>query len=57
MAGQDWDAIVVGAGVGGAAAAYYLGQMGLKVLVVEKARLPLPRFGCLGNERRRSDDG
>jgi geranylgeranyl reductase family protein len=40
MTGQDLDAIVVGAGVGGAAAAYYLGQMGLRVLVVEKALLP-----------------
>jgi geranylgeranyl reductase family protein len=40
MTGQDLDAIVVGAGVGGAAAAYHLGQAGLNVLVVEKARLP-----------------
>jgi geranylgeranyl reductase family protein len=40
MTAYDWDAIVVGAGVGGAAAAYYLGQTGLRVLVVEKARLP-----------------
>jgi geranylgeranyl reductase family protein len=36
----DFDVIVVGAGAGGAAAAYYLGQAGLRVLVVDKARLP-----------------
>jgi geranylgeranyl reductase family protein len=36
----DFDAIVAGAGAGGAAAAYYLRQAGLKTLVVEKAHLP-----------------
>jgi flavin-dependent dehydrogenase len=36
----DFDVIVAGAGAGGAAAAYYLTQAGLSVLVVEKARLP-----------------
>ncbi len=36
----DLDVIVAGAGAGGAAAACYLGQAGLRVLVVEKARLP-----------------
>jgi geranylgeranyl reductase family protein len=40
MRGADFDAIVAGAGVGGSAAAYYLSQAGLRVLVVEKARLP-----------------
>jgi geranylgeranyl reductase family protein len=40
MQRPDFDVIVAGAGVGGAAAAYYLGQAGLRVLVVEKARLP-----------------
>lgn len=40
MTPTDWDAIVVGAGPGGAAAAYDLRQAGLRVLVVEKARLP-----------------
>ena len=36
----DFDVIVAGAGAGGAAAAWYLTQAGLRVLVVEKARLP-----------------
>jgi geranylgeranyl reductase family protein len=36
----DFDVIVAGAGPGGAAAAWYLTQSGLRVLVVEKARLP-----------------
>lgn len=40
MTRTDWDAIVVGAGPGGAAAAYDLRQAGLRVLVVEQARLP-----------------
>ena len=40
MKRPDFDVIVAGAGAGGAAAAYYLSQAGLSVLVVEKARLP-----------------
>jgi geranylgeranyl reductase family protein len=40
MKRPDFDVIVVGAGAGGAAAAYYLAQAGLQVLVVEKTRLP-----------------
>ena len=36
----DFDVIVAGAGAGGAAAAWHLTQAGLRVLVVEKARLP-----------------
>jgi geranylgeranyl reductase family protein len=40
MRRPDFDVIVVGAGAGGAAAAYYLTRAGLSVLVVEKARLP-----------------
>jgi geranylgeranyl reductase family protein len=40
MTRPDFDVIVAGAGAGGAAAAYYLGQAGIRVLVVEKARLP-----------------
>jgi geranylgeranyl reductase family protein len=40
MKRPDFDVIVAGAGAGGAAAAYFLTQAGLSVLVVEKARLP-----------------
>jgi flavin-dependent dehydrogenase len=36
----DFDVIVVGAGAGGAAAAYHLTQAELDVLVIDKARLP-----------------
>jgi geranylgeranyl reductase family protein len=36
----DADVIVAGAGPGGASAAYFLGQQGCKVLVLEKAQLP-----------------
>ncbi len=36
----DFDVVVAGAGAGGTAAAYYLTQAGLGVLVVEKAHLP-----------------
>jgi geranylgeranyl reductase family protein len=36
----EFDVIVAGAGAGGAAAAWFLTQAGLRVLVVEKARLP-----------------
>jgi geranylgeranyl reductase family protein len=37
---MDYDIIVVGAGIGGAAAAYYLGEAGCRVLVLERERLP-----------------
>ena len=40
MARPEFDVIVAGAGAGGAAAAYYLTQAGLRVLVVERACLP-----------------
>jgi geranylgeranyl reductase family protein len=40
MTRPDFDVIVAGAGAGGAAAAYYLTQAGLSVLVIEQARLP-----------------
>lgn len=36
----DFDTIVVGAGPAGATAAYWLGQAGQRVLVLERARLP-----------------
>ena len=35
-----YDVIVVGAGIGGASAAYFLGTQGLKVLVLERQSLP-----------------
>ncbi len=37
---MDADVIVVGAGPAGASAAFYLGRQGLRVLVVEKEKLP-----------------
>jgi geranylgeranyl reductase family protein len=37
---MDYDIIVVGAGIGGAAVAYYLGEAGYRVLVLEKEQLP-----------------
>jgi len=40
MTRPDFDVIVAGAGAGGAAVAYHLSRAGLRVLVVEKARLP-----------------
>jgi geranylgeranyl reductase family protein len=52
VARSDFDVIVVGAGAAGAAAAYYLSQAGLQVLVVEKARLP--RYKACGGAIPRS---
>lgn len=37
---MEYDVIVVGAGPAGAAAAYWLGEIGRRVLVLEKERLP-----------------
>ncbi|MBA3945370.1 MAG: geranylgeranyl reductase family protein [Herpetosiphonaceae bacterium] len=37
---DHYDVIVVGAGPGGSAAAYYLQQQGIKVLLIDKARFP-----------------
>lgn len=37
---MDYDAIVIGAGPAGASAAYWLGEAGRRVLVLEKERLP-----------------
>ncbi len=52
MKRADFDVIVVGAGAGGAASAYYLGQAGLAVLVVDKAHLP--RYKACGGAIPRS---
>jgi geranylgeranyl reductase family protein len=38
--GDIYDVIVAGAGPGGSTAAYFLGEGGLRVLVLEKAKLP-----------------
>ncbi|MGB9593842.1 MAG: FAD-dependent monooxygenase, partial [Anaerolineae bacterium] len=35
-----WDAVIVGAGPAGASAAYFLGEMGLRALVLEREALP-----------------
>jgi geranylgeranyl reductase family protein len=48
----DFDVIVAGAGVGGAATACFLMQRGLRVLVVEQARLP--RYKACGGAVPRS---
>jgi geranylgeranyl reductase family protein len=37
---MDYEVIVVGAGIGGATAAYFLGEVGCRVLVLERERLP-----------------
>lgn len=40
---MSWDAIVVGAGPGGAAAGILLAERGLSVLVLDRARFPRPK--------------
>jgi geranylgeranyl reductase family protein len=37
---MDWDVIIVGSGIGGAAAAYFLSGTGCRVAVFEKEKLP-----------------
>lgn len=49
---MDYDVIVVGAGIGGATVAYELGQRGLRVLVLERQRLPRYK-ACGGGVGRR----
>jgi flavin-dependent dehydrogenase len=46
---MSFDAVVVGAGPGGAFSAYWLAKNGLKVLLLEKKRLPRFKLcgGCL----------
>ena len=55
MKQPDFDVIVAGAGAGGAAAAYYLTEAGLRALVVEKARLP--RYKACGGRDSPADAG
>jgi menaquinone-9 beta-reductase len=47
--GRDWDAVVIGAGPGGALAARQLVLAGLRTLLVERHKFPRPKVcgGCL----------
>ena len=51
MAGNQWDAIVVGAGPAGASAARTLVAAGMKCLLIEKKKLPRHKMcsGILSN--------
>ncbi len=42
---EEWDAIIIGGGPGGATAAHYLARAGKRVLVIEKERFPRFHIG------------
>lgn len=52
LAGTPWDVVVVGAGPAGAMAAHELARLGVRVLLVDKARFPRYKVcGCCLNGR------
>ncbi|MBM4077144.1 MAG: FAD-binding protein, partial [Planctomycetes bacterium] len=49
---QDWDVVIIGAGIAGAASAIICSQLGLKTLLVEKQKFPREKVcGCCLNHR------
>jgi flavin-dependent dehydrogenase len=44
MTTSDFDVIVVGGGPAGSKAAYYLGQKGIKMLVIDKKKFSRDKF-------------